>query len=335
MSRVTDATRAGASALLRSSPIDPAIVRRAAEWMARLWSESATDADHQACEQWRAAHPDHECAWRRLQGMQDKLDSVPRAVARHTLLEPALARPSRRRSMQLLGLGVLGLGVVAVVRETDSWQAIRADYHTRTGEIREIALPDGTRVVLDTASALDVRFTDGERLITLLSGAILVTTAHEAGGRRPFRVRSEQGEIEALGTRFSVRQADGISRVEVFEGAVALTPSGVGHAAVRVEAGQGAAFTNTRVEQGGEAREEAAAWAEGRLVAENMELAAFLAELGRYRSGLLRADPAIGGLRVTGVFSLRDTDRALQSLSAGLPVEVVYRTRYWVTVRAR
>lgn len=267
--------------------------------------------------------------------MEDKLAGVPRSVARHILLTPALDRPSRRRAVQLLGMGALGLGILVAVRERAPWQVIAADYHTQTGELRDIVLPDGTRVVLDTASAINVRYTDNERLLTLLSGAILIATAHEAGGRRPFRVRSQQGEVEALGTRFSIRQADGLTRVEVFDGAVALSPKFARGGAVRVGAGQGAFFTSNRAEPVDDVRNEAAAWTEGRLVAENMDIGSFLAELSRYRHGLLRADPSVAGLRVTGVFSLRDTDRALQSLAAGLSVDVVYRTRYWVTVRAR
>jgi transmembrane sensor len=42
----------------------------------------------------------------------------------------------------------------------------------------------------------------------------------------------------------------------------------------------------------------------------------------------------VAALRVTGVFPLRDTDRALRNLELALPVAVVRRTGYWVTVRA-
>ncbi len=62
------------------SPIDPAIVQRASEWMARLWSGEASDDDKAACEQWRTLHPDHERAWNRLQVMEDKLHGIPRDV---------------------------------------------------------------------------------------------------------------------------------------------------------------------------------------------------------------------------------------------------------------
>ncbi|KAB8066695.1 DUF4880 domain-containing protein, partial [Janthinobacterium violaceinigrum] len=42
------------------APIAPAVLQRAAEWMARLWAEDASAADADACAAWRAAHPEHE-----------------------------------------------------------------------------------------------------------------------------------------------------------------------------------------------------------------------------------------------------------------------------------
>jgi transmembrane sensor len=73
----------------------------------------------------------------------------------------------------------------------------------------------------------------------------------------------------------------------------------------------------------------AAASTKGVLVADNLRLDELLAELARYRPGLLRCDAAVAGLTVNGVFSLRDTDRALRNLALALPVQIVARTRYW------
>ncbi|MNT94529.1 fec operon regulator FecR [compost metagenome] len=49
---------------------------------------------------------------------------------------------------------------------------------------------------------------------------------------------------------------------------------------------------------------------------------------------MLRCDPAVADLRVSGVFQLRDTGPVLDSLPQALPVDVLFRTRYWVTVVA-
>jgi transmembrane sensor len=63
-----------------------------------------------------------------------------------------------------------------------------------------------------------------------------------------------------------------------------------------------------------------------------VRLDAFVAELGRYRHGLLRCDPAVAGLRLTGAFQLADTEAVLHNLAQLLPVQLLYRTRYWVTL---
>ena len=62
---MTDAARTPA-------PLDPAILRQAAEWIAQLWSDDASDQDRADCARWRAGHPDHEQAWQRLTAFEDK-----------------------------------------------------------------------------------------------------------------------------------------------------------------------------------------------------------------------------------------------------------------------
>lgn len=319
-----------------SELLEPAIVQRAAEWMARLWADDASDEDRAACARWRAEHPRHELAWSRLQAFDDKLRSVPGGIARHTLADTSAASPApRRRAMQLLGFMAMAGGIAHVVRGTDAWQIAAASHGTARGEVREITLPDGTQVVLASASAIDLRFDGAERLILLRAGEILVTTAPDPQSTpRPLRVRSRHGTVQALGTRFTLRQEDEQSRVAVFEGAVEVRPARAPGQVVRVEAGQGAVFSGDLAQPPVAAQESAAAWARGVLVADNMPLGELVAELARYRTGLLRCDPQVAGLRVTGVFSLRDTDRALHNLALGLPVQVVSRTRYWVTVQA-
>jgi transmembrane sensor len=76
-------------------------------------------------------------------------------------------------------------------------------------------------------------------------------------------------------------------------------------------------------------------WRQGVLLAENQPLGDFLRELSRFRPGLLRWEPALENLRVTGSFRVDNTDNVLQLLAASLPVTVLARTRYWVTLVPR
>jgi transmembrane sensor len=314
---------------------DPAVVRQAAQWMARLWSGEASDADRQACEAWRAAHPQHELAWSRLQAFENRLCGVPKQVARQALLVPGSASASRRRTLELLGLAGLVGGLAYGALETETWKVAASQHSTRAGETKQLELPDGTRVVLNTASAIDVNFDARERRIVLHAGEILVTTAPDpASVHRPFIVQDRHGTVRALGTRFTVRQDADSSRVAVFEGAVEIRPVRGGRP-VRLDAGLRAVFSDEQVRPPAPVPESAAAWSQGKLVAERMRVADFLAEIARYRPGIVRCAPEVANLEVSGVFSLEDTDRALLNLTLGLPVDLVYRTCYWVTVQAR
>lgn len=319
-----------------SSPVAMDVLQQAANWMARLWSDEASEQDFADCAQWRAAHPDHEQAWQQLEVFQHKLKGVPRELARQVLREPAVpSKISRRNVLRMIGLGIVTSGAFELLRETDTWQHATASQSTAMGEIRQIVLPDGTQVSLGSNTALDVSFDAKVRLLELRAGEIFVTTAHEgASAYRPFVVRTRHGTVKALGTRFDVRLEAETSHVNVYEGVVEARPIHAPHAAVRLVAGEGCSFSANDCGHKTLAKEEGESWTHGVLLAENMRVADFIAELGRYRSGLLYCAPDVAELRVSGVFPLRDTDRALYNLSLVLPVSVVYRTRYWVSVTA-
>jgi len=319
-----------------SPPVAIDVLQQAAKWMARLWSDEASAQDFADCAQWRAAHPDHEQAWLQLEVFQHKLNGVPRELARQVLHEPAVpAKITRRNVLRMVGLGIVASGAFELLHETDTWQHATASQSTAMGEIRQIVLPDGTQVSLGSNTALDVSFNTKVRLLELRAGEIFVTTAHEGAAiHRPFIVRTRHGTMEALGTRFEVRLEAEASQVNVYEGMVEARPTHAPHAAVRLATGEGCSLNANACGHKTLAKEGGESWTHGVLLAENMRVADFVAALGRYRPGLLYCTPDVAELRVSGVFPLRDTDRALHNLSLVLPVSVIYRTRYWVRVAA-
>ncbi|HSW04723.1 FecR domain-containing protein [Aquabacterium sp.] len=338
-----------AAALPPAAPADA--WREALEWQVVLWSGEVTAEERQAFERWRAAHPAHQQAWQRVQRQGRQLHVAPDRVARAVLRPPRPAPAPARRSV-LRGLGLLAAaGIVAgAVAEKRPWQLAMAEHRTARGEKRDLTLPDGSRLTLNTASAVDLRFGADARRVLLRSGEIFVATARhtahqtsrqtahqESREDRPFIVETEEGSVRALGTRFTVRRFDEKDPaqvlVQVFEGAVEISPRG--GAPIQLDAGRQARFGHAVAEASQAADTLAAAWSQGLLVAERMRLGDFLAELGRYRSGVLRCDPAVAGLVVSGVYPLDDSDRVLNSLAQALPVRVHMSTRYWVTVTAR
>ena len=323
-------------------PVDESILQQALEWQVTFWSGEVTAQERADFQRWLAADSEHARAWAQVQRTDERLQALSPPVAAEALRTGAAAARSTRRTI----LGVAGLlagaGVAAyAVRQTPQWQSVGADHHTGRDERREIALPDGGLLMLGSATAVNVRYDARLRLVVLRAGEIFIATAPDhasssAGAPRPFVVQTADGSLRALGTRFGVRRSDDATRVAVQEGAVEIRPikddlAGV----VQVQAGQQARFNRAFVEPPQPLEPNATAWTRGLLVAERMRLEDFLAELGRYRSGILRCDPAVRDLIVSGVYSLDDTDHALRNLAKALPVQVQTTTRWWVTVKPR
>lgn len=325
---------------LTSSMVDPRAAREAAQWLVRLQTEEHSAAQQQALGRWRAADPCHEAAWLRAEGLLLQLNQTKAGRAGAAGIGPLSAtalrqahHAQRRAATRMLAVAIVAGPAALAAWRLAPWQGWAADVRTATGERREINLPDGGRLLLDTASAADIVYTADSRRIVLQTGALWVQTAPDAAGR-PFYVQTPQGTARALGTRFSVCTQDDTTRVAVAQGAVELRPAR-GGVPVRIDAGQQASTTQEAASTATGRDAEADGWIEGVLYAEKMPLGAFIAELSRYRRGLLRCDPAVAHLPVSGAFQLADTDAALTALAASLPVRVEVRTRWWVTVGPR
>jgi transmembrane sensor len=317
---------------MTETSINPAIIREAATWLMKLHSDDATEADQQAWQHWRSRSPEHQRAWQCAQRLTDAFSDIPPELGMPVLDRPVACPQRRRAALKALAL-LLTTAPVAWLAAKLPWEDWSADYQTATGERSTIALADGTQLVLNTASSVDVRFDSRQRLVQLYTGEVLVTTAADKMlPARPFRVQTRQGMLRALGTRFDVRQEGMRSHVAVFEGAVELTP--LKAPGVVVQAGQQCSFTANRAGPVQAADDSQALWSQGVLFADKMRLADFVDELSRYRHGRLSCDPAVADQRVSGAFQLKDTDQALLLLSKVLPVRIERITQYWVTVRA-
>jgi transmembrane sensor len=314
--------------------IDPAILKEAAGWLVRVQSETLSAADSAALDRWRARSADHEAAWQRAETMLRSFGQVPPHIGGQTLRQAH--RAGRRQAVRALaGLLVLGPAAWMGARELP-WREWRADLRTATGEQRRIALADGTQLVLNTASAVDVDYTFAQRVLWLRAGEILLTTGHDpAPVRRPVLVQTPQGVLRALGTRFMVRDEGARVRVAVYEGAVEVRPAREGANPLVLAAGDQTVFSAEGAAAPVSADPLAASWADGMLAARNWRLADLVAELGRYRHGVLRCDPAVAGLRVSGAFPLNDIDASLRLLEKTLPVRVSQVTPWWITVAPR
>lgn len=309
-------------------PLERSIVREAARWYMRLNDSDHDTAQQQRFEQWRKQHPDHERAWQLAQRVSQQWQGIPGGVGLPTL--DRADQLTRRSGLKALILLMTAGPAALLTWRQSSWSA---DERTAVGEQRQLTLPDGTQLNLNTQSAVDIVFDATQRLIRLRAGEILVTTGQDSL-KRPFLVQTDQGNVRPIGTRFNVRLEEEASRVSVLAGAVDIQPNR-GTTEVRLNAGQNVRFDSRHVLAATTLPSGVADWPEGVLRVERMRLSDFAQELNRYRPGWVRCDSQVGDLLISGAFQLRNTDLILSAVSQALPVEVLYRSRYWVTLQPR
>lgn len=302
----------------------PDVARAAAQWLALLESGTAGERDHTGLQQWRDSHPQHEQAWQKAQLLRQRFAELPSSLAMASLDRP---QPGRRAVLKrALGVAALVPAAWLLSRQLpiDVW---RADLHTATGERKQLPLADGSTLQLNTASAVDVDL--ARRRLTLLDGEMALSVP----GATALTVHTRYGQVIARQAEVCVRQLADACRVSVLKGQVQVLDmhgrTTLMHAGqqARLEALGLAAPSPFDILQLG--------WRDGVLTAQNQLLGDFLRELDRYRPGVLRWDPSLEALRVTGSFRLDDTDRILSLLATTHGLQVHLRTRYWVTLAPR
>lgn len=313
-------------------------LRQAGEWFALLCDETVSAEDRAAWQHWLEARPEHRRAWQQVEAVGQRFrrlrSEADRSAAEATLDTLRGRRVGRRQALKqlslLLGTGALGWAAWRHGGLAELGLAWTADHRTGVGEIAEIALSDGSRLWLNTDSAVNRDYRSDQRRLQLVRGEILIETAAE---RRPLRVDTAHGRLEALGTRFAVRDGAAQTRLAVYDGAVAIRPTA--GARQVIDTGQRTHFTAEAIAPPRPADPAAAAWTRGELVAEHLPLGELVAELARYRHGRLVVAPEVADLTVMGVYPLTDTDRALAMLEQTLPIRVRRVLPWWVRVEPR
>ena len=299
----------------------------AATWYVQFQSQLPTPAEQQAWQQWLNGDPSHQAAWNQMEQLQRSLGALPQDITRRALSTTQQRRRVLKWMLVLGASGYLGWNVQNHTSVGNVW----ADYRTHVGQRRRIELADGTQIDLNTNTAIDVAFDERQRLVRLREGEVLIHTG-KRGGHLPFYVETRQGRVQALGTRFTVRQLPDSTRVGVLQDRVDLAPGDQPEHHRILGAGESADFDRRNVLPTQRYGDVQTAWSNGQLIVLDARLGDVIDELARYRSGALHCDQASTGLRVSGTFRLDSTDAVLANLKATLPIQVKYFTRYWVSV---
>jgi transmembrane sensor len=302
-----------------------AVRTEAAVWLARLRSEVRTQADEIGFQDWLAADHRHRQAFDAATAVFEAAGAVSYSGQEQA---PAKDRRVRTRRTVLVGGGVLaltGLGGVGILH----W-ALAPVVETQIGEQRSFALPDGSKVILDTHSLVKVAFTDDHRRIDLVSGRAHFDVAKDP--TRPFIVRSGGREVIAIGTAFDVSHENGSTSVVLVEGRVlvrltapgAKMPAGPSDGQLMAP-GDRLIFTAASVTAHKDRPDlmREIAWQSGRIIFEDDTLQSAATELNRYtRQQLVIADQQAAAMRISGVFRTGDPVTFARSVALLLPVTV-------------
>ncbi len=238
----------------------------------------------------------------------------------------------------VLSLGLLWMGKLRPLAQPPAAERITAlHFETGHGEQLTHRLADNSVLHLNTDSAVTVRYSKSERLVTLTSGQAGFEVAHES--HRAFRVDAGAAEVLDLGTQFDVRLEQGSAVVTVVEGRVAVGPSPLWERPgsnlnrsrapqfVQLSAGQ-----QIRMNEDGQPAapetvdaQRTTAWLRRQIVFDHEPLERVAAEYNRYSAKPIEiATPALRNLQISGVFATDDTDAFIAFLRSlqGVQVEV-------------
>lgn len=290
-------------------PFDECLQEQAALWFARLRSDEVSDAERAAFATWLEADSRHRREF-------DVLEQVWNATER--LGPQAIDKPRRRRVLR----AAAGLAGIAFVCGWLSWTWLDGRMTTDTGERRHVRLDDGSELDIAPDTRLRVRFDSALRRLELDEGQIVVSVAVDP--QRPFEVAAGGGIIRDIGTRFEVDAGRERTRVTVTEGMVEINLPAVAAAARIVGAGETAEFDGREVSLTRPATAAALDWTKGRLVFDAAPLAEVAAALNRYRRIPIElGDPAMGAIRISGVFLIDDEAAVLRAIERVAPVKFV------------
>jgi transmembrane sensor len=333
---------------------DP-LLEAASAWCLRLAQGALPPADQVRLEAWLEAAPENRRAFEDAVGVwravgetgitpdllalrRDALASFETANRAQwdwrTSRAPVWAGAIAACVALLIGVGWIALGMMPTT------------YVTGVGERRVIVLSDGSKLSLDAATEVSVRYAAHARMLRLERGRAEFEVAKDAS--RPFTVAAADKLVRATGTAFSVELLQGSVQVVLYQGrvkvfnlkdAAGLRPVILQRTRLQAAASAGVVadaddlltpgrelvaplkLASAQVTADDPAR--SLAWEGGQLVFDNEPLASAVERVNRYSNEKLSiGDAKAGAVRVDGVFTAGDTDAFVDGVTELLPVRV-------------
>lgn len=301
---------------------DPALARQQAlDWFTRLRADDLRNEERAAFEAWRMqpqnaqAYAEVEQFWGALEMPARRVRKADRAARRHWSRYAVAA-------CLLLAAGAGWLGMPTL-------HNLGSDYATLAGERREVRLDDGSSLLLDSDSAVDVDTQGPTRSVRLRHGRLFADVVHDG---RPFVVQVDQARVEVLGTRFSVSREAQADEVVLLSGQVRVSTASQQQS---LAPGQRLSVHGKQVEAPESVdAERLLAWRSGQLRVRDVPLRQVLQQLASYRGQrLVLLDEQAGQRVVSGSFNLDRADSALDALLATQQLQAHAVLGHWLVIR--
>ncbi len=340
-------------------PDIPKVEAEAAEWIMIFEDGDETADDIVAFRAWLAQGDPYREAYHRLAALWgaldrlDDLEEIPMSTKNTPSIRTALSETllSRRSGLVGIAASVAAAVCVGVVLQTNTENDYKfnSTYATKLGERQTVTLPDGSEVILNTNSEIEVEFNVNERLVFLKRGEAFFDV--ESDPTKPFSVFASGAAVKAVGTAFTVRLREEKVDVTVSEGRVALyaaTKESVDRpfaskpieaSFLQITAGQKAVFREkieTLEHVQPSAMKRKLSWREGMLAFSGDPLFEMVDEVSRYTDVQIDIEgEELRLLPVAGYFAAGEVESMLEALTLMADIEVEYVNAKRITLRAK
>ena len=311
-----------------------ALLDEAASWLLRLREAAGDPRVQDDFNAWLSRSSEHRAAWQRVQeswyllgegkpvyehvwrprSSQTPSTGVSRGFRVQTGNHSRATRPRWRWAATISAVGLAAC--LLVVAAPSILLRLEADHRTTTAQSRLVTLEDGTTVHLAADSAIKTDFSASRRQVRLLAGEAFFDVTRNP--TRPFVVDASGVTVEVTGTAFDVRLASSMTQVELARGAVGVSfdaaqsasPAVLVPGQMLVVDRKSGAMIKSSI-----APEDIGAWREGRLFVNDATIGAVVEQIQRYHTAWIAVpDVTLAHQTVTGLYDLRDPDRALRAL---------------------
>ncbi|MYJ76141.1 MAG: DUF4974 domain-containing protein [Gammaproteobacteria bacterium] len=307
----------------------------AVHWFVRMHADDVTEATRREHDAWRSEDEDNREQYRVVEHALEQLSGLDdwMRIQSAELNRRVMARQVRHNKGWVAGLAA----AAAIVAAVAYWISLDPEIAYKTGraEQREIALDDGSRIHLNAASEVIVRYTSTLREVELVRGEGVFDVGREQN--RPFVTTAADTDVVAVGTQFRVR-LDGDVVVTVLEGTVGVSTGGWPDAdtakdrsiLVRPNTAILNANDQVTVESNGDITDietvdafAATAWREGKLIFDGTPLREVIEEIARHSPVEIIVSDDVPDHPITGLIHIRSTDAMLRFVSSAVPVTAV------------